>query len=443
MHRFASRLAGWGLAAFVACPVAVAQLAFAPHVLYDTPGWGDGWAVTFGDFDRDGDLDMAAASEYNPVDGRITVYQNNGAGVFSNPVYYSTGGTGPTGIVAADFNNDTWIDLAYCLFSPGSSVKVLLNDQSGGFVATQSLYSGNAVWIVAADFNGDGWMDVVSSNSQISGGTAKVFLNNGAGLLLVGVAHPVGFMPLGAAAADLDGDKDIDIAVTSRSTDAVSVLMNNGDGTFAPFQSHAVGETPQFVATGDLNGDQLPDLAVSSTGISFTSDVSILINNGLGGFQPQVTYDVGYDAAGILVEDLDNDGDNDVAVAVEPQSKVFVLSNNGNGALAAPMLFACGQPGDTSRAIIAADLDDNGQLDLAVSNMGINQGIAVLINLTPPIQIPGDCTGDGMVNVDDLTAVILAWGPCGSPCPADIAPAPSGNGVVNIDDLFMIIINWG
>lgn len=57
---------------------------------------------------------------------------------------------------------------------------------------------------------------------------------------------------------------------------------------------------------------------------------------------------------------------------------------------------------------------------------------------------PGDVTGDGIVNVNDLLAVIAAWGPCpgrGS-CDADIAPA-GGDGQVNVDDLLMVIANWG
>jgi hypothetical protein len=58
----------------------------------------------------------------------------------------------------------------------------------------------------------------------------------------------------------------------------------------------------------------------------------------------------------------------------------------------------------------------------------------------------GDINGDGTVNVDDLLAVINAWGPCANPnkCPADIAP-PGGCGddVVNVDDLLAVINAWG
>jgi hypothetical protein len=50
--------------------------------------------------------------------------------------------------------------------------------------------------------------------------------------------------------------------------------------------------------------------------------------------------------------------------------------------------------------------------------------------------------GDCYVGIDDLFAVIQAWGPCNG-CPEDLAPLPAGNGVVNIDDLFYILSHWG
>jgi hypothetical protein len=63
----------------------------------------------------------------------------------------------------------------------------------------------------------------------------------------------------------------------------------------------------------------------------------------------------------------------------------------------------------------------------------------VAISLAPPRA--GDVNRDGTVNIDDLFAVILAWGPCPPPnlCPADV----DGNGFINVDDLFAVIMNWG
>jgi hypothetical protein len=53
--------------------------------------------------------------------------------------------------------------------------------------------------------------------------------------------------------------------------------------------------------------------------------------------------------------------------------------------------------------------------------------------------------GDGNVDVDDLLAVINAWGAClpVSLCSADVSPAPSGNNVVDVDDLIAVINAWG
>jgi len=59
-------------------------------------------------------------------------------------------------------------------------------------------------------------------------------------------------------------------------------------------------------------------------------------------------------------------------------------------------------------------------------------------------------SGNGLVNVDDLLAVINGWGNCANPnlCPADIAPpglagGTVGNDVVNVDDLLAVINGWG
>lgn len=59
--------------------------------------------------------------------------------------------------------------------------------------------------------------------------------------------------------------------------------------------------------------------------------------------------------------------------------------------------------------------------------------------------ILADITADGLVNVNDLLAVINAWGACpeSESCPADIAPASNDDGVVNANDLLMVINNWG
>lgn len=50
----------------------------------------------------------------------------------------------------------------------------------------------------------------------------------------------------------------------------------------------------------------------------------------------------------------------------------------------------------------------------------------------------GDATGDGIVDVQDLLAVIVAWGPCEEPCPEDL----DNDGIVSVSDLLVVILNW-
>jgi len=89
------------------------------------------------------------------------------------------------------------------------------------------------------------------------------------------------------------------------------------------------------------------------------------------------------------------------------------------------------------------------RLRVGGANGAAGTGTMVVSCAIPP-ACPADIApagGNGSVNVDDLLAVINAWGACGDPnnCPADIAPIgpPQGNDVVNVDDLLAVINGWG
>ncbi len=109
--------------------------------------------------------------------------------------------------------------------------------------------------------------------------------------------------------------------------------------------------------------------------------------------------------------------------------------------------------------VVTATADAIGQLTgkpigpiTSVSLQAANEGNSVIpeffgayfdditIDITAPTT-PGDTNGDGVVDVDDLIAVILGWGPCPAPpapCPADV----NDSGTVDVDDLIMVILNW-
>ena len=69
---------------------------------------------------------------------------------------------------------------------------------------------------------------------------------------------------------------------------------------------------------------------------------------------------------------------------------------------------------------------------LAVAHVARSQGTEG----PPPLPCP-DTNGDGVVDIQDLTRVIIEWGACH--CPGDT----NGDGVVDIQDLIRVIIEWG
>ena len=70
----------------------------------------------------------------------------------------------------------------------------------------------------------------------------------------------------------------------------VSMLLGNGDGTFQPRSTYAAGTSPDALVAGDFTGDGRLDLAVANYG---SNDVSVLMGNGDGTFQPAVQYAAG------------------------------------------------------------------------------------------------------------------------------------------------------
>jgi hypothetical protein len=92
----------------------------------------------------------------------------------------------------------------------------------------------------------------------------------------------------------------------------------------------------------------------------------------------------------------------------------------------------------TASAPAEKNLAPPGYFMLFIVNGAGVPSVASMVKLGPPH--PADLNGDGIVDVQDLVALILAWGPCtGDACPADI----DGNGVVDVADLVTLILSWG
>lgn len=65
---------------------------------------------------------------------------------------------------------------------------------------------------------------------------------------------------------------------------------------------------------------------------------------------------------------------------------------------------------------------------------------SAIIALSP--VVPGDLTGDGIVNVSDLLIMLSNWGPCPAPCPPNCVGDMDADCTVGVTDLLVLLSNW-
>jgi len=177
-----------------------------------------------------------------------------------------------------------------------------------------------------------------------------------------------------------NGDGIWDLAVANSSSNDVSVLLGNGDGTFQPARQFAAGHAPTSLAVADLNGDAVPDLAVAKVN---SNDVSVLLGNGDGTFQPARNFAAGNFPAHIVVADFNGDNRPDLAVTIRGvhpgfDNAVLVFQGNGDGSFQPVQTFATGF---NSRGIAVGDFNRDKKPDLVVANQFSND-VSILINNT-------------------------------------------------------------
>lgn len=271
---------------------------------------------------------------------------------------------------------------------------------------------------------------------------------------------PVG-APLGLSAGDLDRDGDLDLVV-NQDFASVIVLLNDGSGRFAQPPGSVIRSvpSPSVPVIGSFNPrkDKIPDLVVVSSDWPSPNRAFLLNGDGSGRFELQTFFAIGGVSGAICrlaaVSDFNGDGNDDVvfntgdvrfgsgSTLIEgPHVPVLleafdVVAGDFDGDGHPDVVFnhnlfhgtlqlflsvpdtgdfveAPGSPlrfGDYPETMSAADFDEDGDLDLAVTDISL-RGVHVLLNqgggrLVPsgfvpvPAQYPrglatADLDGDG------------------------------------------------
>ncbi len=291
----------------------------------------------------------------------------------------------PNGIVAADFNQDGKPDLA---ISANVRVYVFLGNGDGTFAATgtspvrvpsppyddfASPYVGP---IAVADFSHSGHLGLAVG--EINNEAAVILLGNGNGsftLSSASFANAFGSPTNAIGVADFNADGNIDLAITSQILGVSPVVLGYGNGAFSMagdlYTTSFAGGFPMGVAIGDFNADGKPDAAVANglgTPPSF-SGLSVSLGNGDGTFtSPNGSpIPLGQSLSAIVAADFNGDGKLDLAVTDSAGNAAIILLGNGDGTFGAPNTIPVGnQP----EALVAADFNNDGKLDLAVANYG-------------------------------------------------------------------------
>ncbi|MBI4547656.1 MAG: VCBS repeat-containing protein [Ignavibacteriae bacterium] len=280
--------------------------------------------------------------------------------------------------------------------SPSTGNYRLRKDYATGHIPTS---------VYVSDINGDGYSDIMTGNRGVGSPSVSVLKNNGDGTFAPKVNYDIaGYQSdVAVSVSDIDHDGDGDIvalinSATGSSNIYVTIWKNRGDGIFEGRSDYSwvgVEGESHSIYISDIDGDGDGDLLLTNFhNGSPPNQIVVLKNDGNGIFSLSGTYDRGAGSQpwSVYVGDVDNDGDEDIAVAINNYgnsgANIAVLRNNGTGSFALIGNYARNANGATS--VFVSDLDADHYLDL-VSVSDISAQVSTFKN-------NGDTTFGSSVN---------------------------------------------
>jgi len=444
---------------------------FATQVIYSAGDQPEG--ITVGDFDGDGNLDIATA---NSLGDNCSILIGNGDGTFEAFVNYNTNNAS-TDVTSGDFNNDGDLDLAV----GGANLSILLGVGDGTFNAAVNYAATFSNHVNVGDFNGDGIQDILA-------GGIDLFVGIGDGTFEDAVNYSVGSV-VDCVIGDFDSNGLLDIASVSSNDirtlinqfgPTIFKIENNGaiagdmveitghgfstvignntvtfDGTSASINSateETLSVTVPVVATGPV------EVVVSTQFGESNSHIFYVIEAGSGGglrdednsTLESIPAGEVIIPGGVTLADFNNDGIEDAATVNDfiGNGSVIVLIADGSGQFTQTDYYTTS---DDPRDILAADFNSDGNIDIATSNFDDGEVGISLGNGDGTFGIPtayvleeglfpsgashftsGDFNGDGIVDIvasrsDDNLAILFGFGDGTFSLPTEIFVGDSGD----------------
>ena len=280
-----------------------------------------GRGVAVSDYDGDGDLDI-----YLVNDGANQLLQNQGDGSL-DPVT-ETAGDGladeGSGRSAAFFDSDADGDLDLYVVNAYGDNHYFEHDTEGFFEAT--IASGlqdadNGRGLAVGDYDDDGDPDVVVANS---GGTSRLYRNDRGGFADATNEANLSFLggEVAAVFGDTDNDNDLDLFVSNQARDN-QLFENDGVGNFGLLAQEFGRQTVGAVFV-DIDNDGDLDLAATALTPASGGD-QLYLNRGYDWIEAGdlIAMAPAVNGRGMVLGDIDQDGDEDLFVADNTRSRFY------------------------------------------------------------------------------------------------------------------------